>query len=234
MRGLPLVTSILLFVPYTSVSTPWGGVDSGGFGTAGVMENAGLEQARMTAAPRAPAAARTERYPRVFIHSLWFRGGFPEARLAGDDEAAMDWIEDLITTYLERDVPQIGFQVPAARLRVFWTMLAHLQGEPVNASALAGSLEVPRSAVNHYIDILNDLFLIRRLRPRHADIKKRLVKSPRYYIRDSGIQHRLLGIDSYDDLLSSPVLGKSWEGFVVENIHSVLPLGSSVETGAGG
>lgn len=81
--------------------------------------------------------------------------------------------------------------------------------------------------MNHYIDILNDLFLIRRLRPGHADIKKRLVKSPRYYIRDSGI-------DSYDDLLSSPVLGKSWEGFVVENIHSVLPLGSSLETGAGG
>ena len=160
---------------------------------------------------------------RTDIHSLWFRGGFPEARLAGDDEAAMDWIEDLITTYLERDVPQIGFQVPAARLRVLWTMLAHLQGEPVNASALAGSLEVPRSAVNHYIDILNDLFLIRRLRPRHTNIKKRLVKSPRYYIRDSGIQHRLLGIDSYEDLLSSPVLGKSWEGFVVENIHSVLP-----------
>ena len=139
----------------------------------------------------------------------------------------MDRIEDSITTYLESDVPQIGFQVPAARLRVLRTMLAHLQGEPVNASALAGSLEVPRSAVNHYIDILNDLFLIRRLRPGHADIKKRLVKSPRYYIRDSGI-------DSYDDLLSSPVLGKSREGFVVENIHSVLPLGSSLETGAGG
>lgn len=160
---------------------------------------------------------------RARIHDLWFRGGFPESYLAADDEAAMEWVEDLIVTYLERDVPQIGFQVPAARLRVLWTMLAHLQGEPVNVNGLAGNLEVPRSTVNHYLDILAGLLLIRRLRPRHANVKKRLVKSPRYYIRDSGIQHRLLGIDRYDDLLSNPVLGKSWEGFVVENIHSVLP-----------
>ena len=160
---------------------------------------------------------------RARIHDLWFRGGFPESYLAADDEAAMEWVEDLIVTYLERDVPQIGFQVPAARLRVLWTMLAHLQGEPVNVNGLAGNLEVPRSTVNHYLDILAGLLLIRRLRPRRANVKKRLVKSPRYYIRDSGIQHRLLGIDRYDDLLSNPVLGKSWEGFVVENIHSVLP-----------
>lgn len=160
---------------------------------------------------------------RASVHDLWFRGGFPESYLAAGDEAAMEWVEDLIVTYLERDVPQIGFQVPAARLRVLWTMLAHLQGEPVNVNGLAGNLEVPRSTVNHYLDILAGLLLIRRLRPRHANVKKRLVKSPRYYIRDSGIQHRLLGIDRYDDLLSNPVLGKSWEGFVVENIHSVLP-----------
>lgn len=160
---------------------------------------------------------------RASVHDLWFRGGFPESYLAADDEAAMEWVEDLIVTYLERDVPQIGFQVPAARLRVLWTMLAHLQGEPVNVNGLAGNLEVPRSTVNHYLDILAGLLLIRRLRPRHANVKKRLVKSPRYYIRDSGIQHRLLGIDRYDDLLSNPVLGKSWEGFVVENLHSVLP-----------
>ena len=160
---------------------------------------------------------------RAGIHKLWFRGGFPDGCLAGDDEAAMDWIEDLIVTYLERDVPQAGFQAPAARLRVLWTMLAHLQGEPVNISALAANLEIPRAAVNRYIDILSGLFLVRRLNPWHANLKKRLVKSPRYYIRDSGIQHRLLGIGRYDDLLSNPALGKSWEGFVVENIHSVLP-----------
>lgn len=154
---------------------------------------------------------------------LWLRGGFPESYLAVDDDLAMDWLEDLIRTYLERDVPQMGFRVPAGRLRRLWTMLAHLQGEPVNYSKLGANLEIDSKTVSNYIDILTDLLLVRRLEPWHANVKKRLVKSPRYYIRDSGIQHRLLGINSYDALLSNPVLGKSWEGFVVENIHSVLP-----------
>jgi len=155
--------------------------------------------------------------------NLWFRGGFPNSYLAADDDRAMDWVEDLIRTYLERDVPQMGFRVPANRLRRLWTMLAHLQGEPVNYAQLGGNLEVNGKTVSHYIDILCDLLLVRRLEPWHANVKKRLVKSPRFYIRDSGIQHRLLGINSYDALLSNPVLGKSWEGFVMENIHSVLP-----------
>jgi len=154
---------------------------------------------------------------------LWLRGGFPDSYLAIDDDMAMDWLEDLIRTYLERDVPQMGFHVPANRLRRLWTMLAHLQGEPVNHSKLGGNLEIDGKTVSHYIDILVDLLLVRRLEPWHANVKKRLVKSPRYYIRDSGIQHRLLGIDSYNALLSNPVLGKSWEGFVIENIHSILP-----------
>ncbi len=154
---------------------------------------------------------------------LWLRGGFPDSYLAADDDMAMDWLEDLIRTYLERDVPQMGFRVPAIRLRRLWTMLAHLQGEPVNHSKLAANLEIDGKTVANYIDILTDLLLIRRLEPWHANVKKRLVKSPRYYIRDSGIQHRLLGINSYDALLSNPVLGKSWEGFVMENIQSVLP-----------
>lgn len=157
------------------------------------------------------------------LRKLWLRGGFPESYLAADDDVAMDWLEDLIRTYLERDVPQIGFHVPANRLRRLWTMLAHLQGETINISKLAGNLEVQRAAVNHYLDILTGLLLVRRLEPWHANVKKRLIKSPRYYIRDSGIQHLLLGIGSHDALLSNPVLGKSWEGFVVENIHSVLP-----------
>ena len=157
------------------------------------------------------------------LKRLWLRGGFPTSYLAADDDLAMDWLEDLIRTYLERDVPQMGFRVPAGKLRRLWTMLAHLQGEVVNVSKLASSLEVQRAAINHYIDILVDLLLVRRLQPWHANIKKRLIKSPRYYIRDSGIQHRLLGIDTYDALLSYPALGKSWEGFVIENIHSVLP-----------
>lgn len=157
------------------------------------------------------------------LQKLWLGGGFPDSYLASDNDAAMDWLEDLIRTYLERDMPQMGFRVPAGRLRRLWTMLAHLQGEPVNYSRLGGNLEIDGKTVSHYIDILSDLLLIRRLEPWHANVKKRLVKSPRYYIRDSGIQHRLLGIGNYNALLSNPVLGKSWEGFVVENIHSVLP-----------
>ena len=154
---------------------------------------------------------------------LWLRGGFPGSYLAGSDDAAMDWLENLIRSYLERDVPLLGFRVPAARLRRLWTMLAHLQGEPVNVSTLAANLEVQRAAVNQYLDILVQLLLVRRLPPWHANVKKRLVKAPRYYVRDSGLQHRLLAIETHDDLLSNPVLGKSWEGFVIENIHSVLP-----------
>lgn len=155
--------------------------------------------------------------------TLWLRGGFPDSYLAADDDLAMDWLENLIRTYLERDIPQMGFRVPAARLRRLWTMLAHLQGETVNYSKLAANLEVDAKTVTHYIDILTDLLLVRRLEPWHANVKKRLVKSPRYYVRDSGILHRLLGVNAYDALLSNPVLGKSWEGFVIENIHSILP-----------
>ena len=154
---------------------------------------------------------------------LWLRGGFPESYLAQDDDVSMDWLENLVRTYLERDIPQMGFRVPATRLRRLWTMLAHLQGETINCSKLASNLEVDAKTVSYYIDILINLLLVRRLDPWHANVKKRLVKSPRYYVRDSGLLHRLLGINNYDALLSNPVLGKSWEGFAVENILSVLP-----------
>ena len=157
------------------------------------------------------------------IQTLWLRGGFPDSFLAKDSEMSMDWLENLIKTYLERDVPQMGFRVPAARLRRLWTMLAHLQGETVNYSKLAANLEIDGKMVTRYIDILTDLLLVRRIEPWHVNVKKRLVKSPRYYVRDSGILHRLLGIGSDDALRSHPILGKSWEGFVVENIHSVMP-----------
>ena len=155
--------------------------------------------------------------------TLWLRGGFPDSYLAATDDVAMDWLENLLRTYLERDVPQMGFRVPATRLRRLWTMLAHLQGEPVSYSRLGANLEINAKTASNYIDILTDLLLVRRLEPWHANVGKRLVKSPRYYVRDSGILHRLLSINSYDALLSNPVLGKSWEGFVIENIHSVLP-----------
>lgn len=157
------------------------------------------------------------------IRKSWLRGGFPDSYLAQTDAASMAWLEDLIRTYLERDIPQLGFRVSANRLRRLWTMLAHLQGETVNFSALGGNLEIDGKTVSKYLDILVDLFLVRRLEPWHANAKKRLVKSPRFYIRDSGILHRLLYISDFDDLLSNPVLGKSWEGFVMENILSILP-----------
>ncbi len=158
------------------------------------------------------------------IIQLWIRGGFPDSYLAKSDQQSMLWLENLIRTYVERDIPQMGYKIPAIRLRNLWTMLAHLQGETINYSKLAGNLEVDSKTIRHYIDILVDLLLVRRVQPWHSNTKKRLVKSPRYYVRDTGILHRLLGINSYDALISTPILGKSWEGFVIESIHSVLPI----------
>ncbi len=159
------------------------------------------------------------------IQKIWLRGGFPDSYLADTDAFSMIWLEDLIRTFLERDIPQFGFRVSATRLRRLWTMLAHLQGETVNYSTLGGNLEVDGKTVRNYLDILVDILLVRRLEPWHANVKKRLVKSPRFYIRDTGILHRLLGIADYDALLSNPIYGKSWEGFVIENILSILPNG---------
>ncbi len=158
------------------------------------------------------------------IDRLWFRGGFPDSYLAASDRVSMEWLEMLIRTYLERDLPQFGFRVSANRLRRLWTMLAHLQGETLNYSRLGANLEVDGKTVTHYLDILVDLLLVRRLQPWYANVKKRLVKSPRFYIRDSGVVHRLLGIRSADELLSNPVVGKSWEGFAIENILSCAPM----------
>lgn len=160
------------------------------------------------------------------IQKLWLRGGFPNSYLESSDSERMQWLETLIRTYLERDIPQIGFRTPAARLRRLWTMLAHLQGTAVNHSKLAGNLAVDGKTIAHYLDILVDLLLVRRMEPWHANVKKRLIKSPRLYVRDSGILHQLLGITDHDELLSHPVLGKSWEGFAIENILSVLPVGA--------
>ena len=157
------------------------------------------------------------------LHQLWLRGGFPDSYLSASDEDSMQWLEMLIRTYLERDVPQMGFRIPATRLRRLWTMVSHLQGETLNFSKLGGNLEVDGKTVSNYLDILVDLMLVRRLEPWHENVKKRLIKSPRFYVRDSGLLHRLLDIKSYENLLSHPVIGKSWEGFVIENIHSVLP-----------
>ena len=160
---------------------------------------------------------------RTELNKRWLRGGFPDSYLAESSERSMNWLQDLVETYLERDIPNLAFPIPATRLRRLWTMLAHLQGEPINQSKLGSNLEIDGKTVSRYIDVLTSLLLVRRLTPWHENVIKRLVKSPRYYIRDTGILHYLLGIYDFDTLLSHPVLAKSWEGFVIENIHSVLP-----------
>jgi len=157
------------------------------------------------------------------LNTLWVRGGFPDSLLAENDNQSLEWRYDFIKTYLERDIPQLGPRVPATTLERFWAMLAHSQGNTINASKLAANIDVSSVTVGRYIDLLVDLLLIRRLQPWTFNVKKRLVKSPRIYVRDSGIVHALLNIPAYNDLLGHPVVGKSWEGFVIENIMAVLP-----------
>ncbi len=154
---------------------------------------------------------------------LWLRGGFPDSVLANSDNNSLKWRQDFIRTYLERDIPQLGSRVPAETLRRFWSMLAHNQGELLNAAKLAGALGVDGKTVARYLDLLVDLLLVRRLTPWHTNSGKRLVKSPKTYIRDSGIAHALLGIGDKETLLGHPVCGRSWEGFVIENCLSVAP-----------
>ena len=156
------------------------------------------------------------------LNALWLKGGFPESLLA-NDSISLEWRFNFIKTYLERDIPQLGPRIPAQTLERFWTMLAHSQGTRLNASTFAANLDVSSVTITRYIDLLADLLLVRRLPPFTANIKKRLVKSPRVYVRDSGIVHALLNIGTYNELLGHPIVGKSWEGFVIDNILSVLP-----------
>ena len=159
---------------------------------------------------------------------LWIRGGFPDAFTARSDAASARWRLNFVRTYLERDIPQLGVRVPAETLRRFWTMLGHRQGGLLNASELARSLDVSVPAVKRYVDLLSDLMLVRRLPPWFANVGKRLVKTPKVYIRDSGILHSLLGLGTLDDVLSHPVIGASWEGFVIENLIAAAPFGTDV------
>jgi predicted AAA+ superfamily ATPase len=154
---------------------------------------------------------------------LWVRGGFPESYLAGDDARSMIWRQAFVRTYLERDLPQLGPRISAATLHRFWTMLAHAQAGMFNAAQLARSLAVDGKTVMRYLDLMVDLMLVRRLQPFQANAGKRLVKSPKVYVRDSGIVHALLNIGGYEALLGHPVSGASWEGFVVENLISAAP-----------
>ena len=157
------------------------------------------------------------------ITALWVRGGFPDSFLAGSDADSLTFRQNFIRTYLERDVPQFGRRIPAGTLERLWTMLAHSQGAMLNASKLAAGLSITAPTVSNYVDLLIHLLLVRRLPPYSGNVKKRLVKSPRVYIRDTGIVHALLGIEDYNALAGHPVVGPSWEGFVIENLLAAAP-----------
>jgi len=152
------------------------------------------------------------------VERLWVRGGFPLSFLAADDRTSLAWRQDFIRTYLERDIPQLGSRVPAETLRRFWTMLAHRQGAPFNATDLARSLGLAVSTASRYLDLMVDLMLVRRLEPWTANVGKRLTRTPRAFVRDSGILHALLGLEDRDAILGHPIAGPSWEGFVIENL----------------
>ncbi len=160
------------------------------------------------------------------LNRVWVRGGFPESFLAKNDESSLLWRRDFIRTYLERDIPMLGPRIPATTLERLWTMLAHSQGTNLNMSKLASALDVSNVSVGRYIDLLVDLLLVRKLQPYISNVKKCLVRSPKVYVSDSGVTHALLYIKDYNDLLGNPIVGKTWEGFVIENIFSVLPFGA--------
>lgn len=164
-------------------------------------------------------SAQTER--------LWLRGGFPDSYLAKNDHDSFALRKDFIRTYLERDVALFGPRIPSTTLEQLWIMLAHNQGQVLNASRLAKALEVSVQSVNRYIDLLSDLLLIRRLPSYRANLGKRLVKSPKVYIKDSGLAHALLGLQTFEQLAGHPIVGFSWEGFVLEMLLSVLPYPAS-------
>lgn len=160
------------------------------------------------------------------MNTLWLRGGFPDSFLAESDQASMDWRLDFLRTYLERDIPALGPRIPATTLRRFWTMLAHVQGGLLNAAALAEGLGVSGQTIGRYLDLLVDLMLVRRLQPWHENVGKRLVKSPKVYVRDSGVVHALLGLGRTESLLGHPVVGGSWEGFCIEALLAAAPAGT--------
>jgi predicted AAA+ superfamily ATPase len=154
---------------------------------------------------------------------LWVRGGFPDSFLASSDKASFTWRTAFIQTYLERDVPALGPHIPAETLRRYWQMLAHNQGQMLNAAQLASGLAVSGNTVARYLDLMVDLMLVRRLQPWSTNAKKRLVRTPKVYVRDSGLLHALLGIHNQEELLGHPVAGASWEGMLIENILDSLP-----------
>ena len=156
------------------------------------------------------------------LNRLWVQGGYPSSYTL-DSELSFDWRINYIRTFLERDIPQLGFNIPAETLRRFWTMIAHVNGSLLNQSSLASSLGVSVPTIKNYLDILEGTFIIRRLQPFYKNTKKRLIKSPKIYIRDTGLLHCLLGIETYNDLLGHPALGNSYETFVIASILEKYP-----------
>jgi len=157
------------------------------------------------------------------LRRLWLRGGFPRSYLASNEKESFEWRLDFIRTFLERDIPQLGFRTPAKTLERFWRICSHLHGQLLNSSKLGESMGVSHHTVRSYVDMLEQSFVLRVLQPYESNLKKRLIKSPKIYIRDSGILHALLGIENHNDLLGHPVYGASWEGLVIENILPLLP-----------
>ncbi len=149
---------------------------------------------------------------------IWLRGGFPESVLASDDLNSFEWRLDFIRTFMERDIPRLGFNIPTPVIERLWVLLAHYHGQTVNYHKLAAAVDISIPTLKKYLAILEQTYMIRLLPPAETNLKKRLVKSPKVYLRDSGILHALLDIEEYDNLLANPVAGSSWEGFVIENI----------------
>ncbi len=183
------------------------------------LELAPLSLAEVSAQPASNEAQNITR-------TLWSRGGFPDSYFARSDAASLRWREAFIRSYLERDIPQLGIRVPSATLRRFWLMLAHYHGQLWNASTLAGSLGITAPSVRHYLDILESTFMLRVLQPYSANLGKRLVKSPKVYLRDSGVLHALLNLPDQEALQGHPALGASWEGWVIEQILAQAPEGT--------
>ncbi len=156
------------------------------------------------------------------LQKFWFRGGYPDSYLSKTDEESQLWRENFIRTYLERDIPQLGFQIPGLQLRRLLMMCAHNQGQLLNASKLGESLALTHPTIRRYIDLFDQTFIFRTLYPYEINVKKRLVKSPKIYVRDSGLLNSILQIEDFNDLLGHPVFGASWEGLVIENILSGL------------
>lgn len=156
-------------------------------------------------------------------NTLWLRGGYPDSYLAGSDAQSLRWREAFIKTYLERDIPALGIRIPSTMLDRFWRMIAHSQGQLWNASKIAGSLGVTSPTTGHYLEVLEDTFVVRQLRPYFTNLKKRLVKSPKVYLRDSGLLHALLQLETLEDVLGHPVAGASWEGWIIEQVLALAP-----------